>query len=489
MSKKIKIYNSLTRKKEVFTPILENHVGMYVCGPTVYGDPHLGHARPAISFDVIFRYFKHLGLKTRYVRNITDVGHLENDSDDGEDKVSKKARSEKLEPMEIAHFYTEKYHECLKKLNCLTPSIEPRASGHIIEQIEMIERIIQNGYAYVVNGSVYMNVIKYNKKYDYGVLSGRKIEDNIEGTRKLESQSEKKHSADFALWKKASDTHIMKWNSPWSLGFPGWHIECSAMSKKYLGDHFDIHGGGLDLIFPHHEAEICQSFAADLCHPANYWIHNNLITIDGQKMGKSLANFINLEEFFTGNHKKLTQAYSPMTIRFFILQAHYRGTLDFSNNALKAAEKGLEKLFNGVNMLKDLAANKEKTVNVNELIEKCYSAMDDDFNTPILISHLFDGVRLINSAKIGKEQLTQKCIEKLKLMFNTFLTNILGLRLNKGKVNNKVTDDLMQLILTLRSDAKRNKDFITADTIRDKLKEIGIKIKDHRDGTNWEQTN
>ncbi len=489
MSKKIKIYNSLTRKKEVFTPILENHVGMYVCGPTVYGDPHLGHARPAISFDVIFRYFKHLGLKTRYVRNITDVGHLENDSDDGEDKVSKKARSEKLEPMEIAHFYTEKYHECLKKLNCLTPSIEPRASGHIIEQIEMIERIIQNGYAYVVNGSVYMNVIKYNKKYDYGVLSGRKIEDNIEGTRKLESQSEKKHSADFALWKKASDTHIMKWNSPWSLGFPGWHIECSAMSKKYLGDHFDIHGGGLDLIFPHHEAEICQSFAADLCHPANYWIHNNLITIDGQKMGKSLANFINLEEFFTGNHKKLTQAYSPMTIRFFILQAHYRGTLDFSNDALKAAEKGLEKLFNGVNMLKDLAANKEKTVNVNELIEKCYSAMDDDFNTPILISHLFDGVRLINSAKIGKEQLTQKCIEKLKLMFNTFLTNILGLRLNKGKVNNKVTDDLMQLILTLRSDAKRNKDFITADTIRDKLKEIGIKIKDHRDGTNWEQTN
>ena len=489
MSKKIKIYNSLTRKKEVFTPILENHVGMYVCGPTVYGDPHLGHARPAISFDVIFRYFKHLGLKTRYVRNITDVGHLENDSDDGEDKVSKKARSEKLEPMEIAHFYTEKYHECLKKLNCLTPSIEPRASGHIIEQIEMIERIIQNGYAYVVNGSVYMNVIKYNKKYDYGVLSGRKIEDNIEGTRKLESQSEKKHSADFALWKKASDTHIMKWNSPWSLGFPGWHIECSAMSKKYLGDHFDIHGGGLDLIFPHHEAEICQSFAADLCHPANYWIHNNLITIDGQKMGKSLANFINLEEFFTGNHKKLTQAYSPMTIRFFILQAHYRGTLDFSNNALKAAEKGLEKLFNGVNMLKDLAANKEKTVNVNELIEKCYAAMDDDFNTPILISHLFDGVRLINSAKIGKEQLTEKCIEKLKLMFNTFLTNILGLRLNKGKVNNKVTDDLMQLILTLRSDAKRNKDFITADTIRDKLKEIGIKIKDHRDGTNWEQTN
>ena len=489
MSKKIKIYNSLTRKKEVFTPILENHVGMYVCGPTVYGDPHLGHARPAISFDVIFRYFKHLGLKTRYVRNITDVGHLENDSDDGEDKVSKKARSEKLEPMEIAHFYTEKYHDCLKKLNCLTPSIEPRASGHIIEQIEMIERIIQNGYAYVVNGSVYMNVIKYNKKYDYGVLSGRKIEDNIEGTRKLESQSEKKHSADFALWKKASETHIMKWNSPWSLGFPGWHIECSAMSKKYLGDHFDIHGGGLDLIFPHHEAEICQSFAADLCHPANYWIHNNLITIDGQKMGKSLANFINLEEFFTGNHKKLTQAYSPMTIRFFILQAHYRGTLDFSNNALKAAEKGLEKLFNGVNMLKDLAANKEKTVNVNELIEKCYSAMDDDFNTPILISHLFDGVRLINSAKIGKEQLTQKCIEKLKLMFNTFLTNILGLRLNKGKVNNKVTDDLMQLILTLRSDAKRNKDFITADTIRDKLKEIGIKIKDHRDGTNWEQTN
>ena len=481
----LKIYNTLSRKKEKFKPISDNHVGMYVCGPTVYGEPHLGHARPAIIFDIIFRYFTHLGLKTRYVRNITDVGHLENDSDDGEDKISKKARSEKLEPMEVAHFYTEKYHNCLKKLNCLTPSIEPRASGHIIEQIEMIERIIKNGYAYIVNGSVYMDVIKYNDDHNYGVLSGRKIEDNIEGTRELESQSEKKHSADFALWKKASNRHIMKWKSPWSLGFPGWHIECSAMSKKYLGNHFDIHGGGLDLIFPHHEAEICQSFAADLCHPANYWIHNNLITIDGQKMGKSLANFINLEEFFTGNHKKLTQAYSPMTIRFFILQAHYRGTLDFSNNALKAAEKGLEKLFNGVNMLKDLAANKEKTVNVNELIEKCYAAMDDDFNTPILIAHLFDGVRIINSVKDGKESLSSSDLEKLKTLFNTFVTDILGLISAKNNTSNDLTNEVMDLVLKLRDNAKSSKDFTTADLIREELNKLNIQVNDSRDGSNW----
>ncbi len=345
MKEQLKIYNTLTKTKDIFNPIDKNCVGMYVCGPTVYGEPHLGHARPAIVFDVIFRYFTHLGYKTRYVRNITDVGHLENDSDDGIDKIEKKAKSEMLEPMEVAQFYTEKYHECLKKLNCLSPSIEPRATGHIMEQIEMIEKIIKNGFAYVKNGSVYMDVKKYSETYNYGVLSGRKIEDNIDGTRELESQSEKKHAADFALWKKASNRHIMKWNSPWGVGFPGWHIECSAMSKKYLGENFDIHGGGLDLIFPHHEAEICQSYAADLCPPANYWIHNNMITIDGQKMGKSLGNFINLNEFFNGSHTKLDKSYHPMVIRFLILQAHYRGTIDFSNDALVSCEKGLNKLL------------------------------------------------------------------------------------------------------------------------------------------------
>ncbi len=489
MSRKIYIYNTLSRKKEVFTPLVDQYVGMYVCGPTVYGNPHLGHARPAITFDVVFRYLKEVGYSVRYVRNITDAGHLENDADEGEGKIDKKARIEQLEPMEVVQKYTVNYHKAMRALNCLPPSIEPRATGHIIEQIEMVKQIVKNGYAYVVNGSVYLDVNKYNNKHPYGILSGRNLEDTLEGTRALDRQLEKQSPADFAIWKKASPEHIMRWPSPWGFGFPGWHMECSAMSEKYLGKQFDIHGGGMDLIFPHHEAEIAQSNACNNCNPANYWMHNNMVTINGQKMGKSLGNFINLEEFFTGSHEKLTQAFSPMTIRFFILQAHYRGTLDFSNDALKAAEKGLKKLFNGVSMLKDLAPNKEKTFNVNELMQSCYAAMDDDFNTPILISHLFDGVRLINSVKIGKEQLTEKCIEKLTLMFDTFLTNILGLRLNKNKDNNEITNDLVQLILNLRIDAKKNKDFLTADTIRDKLKELGINIKDHREGTNWEQIN
>jgi len=482
----LKIYNTLTRKKEKFKPISNNHVGMYVCGPTVYGEPHLGHARPAIVFDIIFRYFTHLGLKTRYVRNITDVGHLENDSDDGEDKISKKARSEKLEPMEVAHFYTEKYHNCLKKLNCLTPSIEPRASGHIIEQIEMIERIIKNGYAYIVNGSVYMDVIKYNEDHNYGVLSGRKIEDNIDGTRELESQSEKKHSADFALWKKASNRHIMKWKSPWSLGFPGWHIECSAMSKKYLGNHFDIHGGGLDLIFPHHEAEICQSFAADLCPPANYWIHNNLITIDGQKMGKSLNNFINLEEFFSGNHEKVNRPYHPMTIRFFILQAHYRGTLDFSNNALAAAEKGFLKLVTAIQTLKNVTHNKVSSFDIKKIEEKYYSSLNDDFNTPILIAHLFDSVKIINALNTSKETLNKKDLTKFASTFEFFIVDILGLKpITQEKINDNNIDGIMKILLELRNKAKQNKDFITADMIRDELDKISIQIKDGREGTTW----
>ena len=482
----LKIYNTLSRKKEKFKPISDNHVGMYVCGPTVYGEPHLGHARPAIIFDIIFRYFTHLGLKTRYVRNITDVGHLENDSDDGEDKISKKARSEKLEPMEVAHFYTEKYHNCLKKLNCLTPSIEPRASGHIIEQIEMIERIIKNGYAYIVNGSVYMDVIKYNEDHNYGVLSGRKIEDNIDGTRELESQSEKKHSADFALWKKASNRHIMKWKSPWSLGFPGWHIECSAMSKKYLGNHFDIHGGGLDLIFPHHEAEICQSFAADLCPPANYWIHNNLITIDGQKMGKSLNNFINLEEFFSGNHDKVDRPYHPMTIRFFILQAHYRGTLDFSNSALAAAEKGFLKLVSAIQTLKNIPHSKVSSLDIKKIEEKYYSSLNDDFNTPILIAHLFDSVKIINALNSRKETLNKKDLTKFASTFEFFINDILGLKpITQKKIHDNNIEGVMKILLELRNKAKQNKDFITADMIRDELDKISIQIKDGREGTKW----
>ena len=482
---KLKIYNTLSRKKEEFKSMNQNHVGMYVCGPTVYGEPHLGHARPAIIFDIIFRYFKYLGFKTRYVRNITDVGHLENDSDDGIDKIEKKAQSEKLEPMEVAHFYTERYHDCLKKLNCLSPSIEPRASGHIIEQIEMIQRIIDNGFAYVKNGSVYMDVIKYGKKYNYGILSGRKVEDNIDGSRELNSQSEKKHSADFALWKKASNKHIMKWNSPWSLGFPGWHIECSAMSKKYLGNHFDIHGGGLDLIFPHHEAEICQSYAADLCPPANYWIHNNLITIEGQKMGKSLNNFITLNEFFTGKHKKLGQAFSPMVIRFFILQAHYRSTIDFSNDALKASQKGFKKLMTAVQKLNTLSASKKSSYNVLNFEKKFFEAINDDFNTPILIAHLFDVVKFINSVEQLKETITKDDIKKLSSILNVFITQILGLVDGEVDDNNDI-NEIMDVILKIRQNVKLNKDFTTSDLIRNELAKINIKINDTRNGANWE---
>ncbi|KRO70089.1 MAG: cysteine--tRNA ligase, partial [Cryomorphaceae bacterium BACL11 MAG-121128-bin16] len=354
MSRRIQIYNTLTRQKEVFNPIVENHVGMYVCGPTVYGDPHLGHARPAITFDIVFRYLSHAHYKVRYVRNITDAGHLENDADEGEDKIAKKARLEQLEPMEIVQFYTLSYHKAMDALNCLAPSIEPRATGHIIEQIEMVKQILKNGFAYEINGSVYLDVNKYNDKYPYGILSGRNIEDTLEGTRELDGQSEKRSAVDFAIWKKANPEHIMKWPSPWGEGFPGWHMECSAMSEKYLGKTFDIHGGGMDLVFPHHEAEIAQSNACNNCSPVNYWIHNNMITIDGKKMGKSLGNFINLEEFFTGNHAKLDRAYSPMTIRFFILQAHYRSTLDFGNEALQAAEKGFSKLLNAMETLQKL---------------------------------------------------------------------------------------------------------------------------------------
>ena len=486
MSGEIKLYNTLTRKKELFKPIIKNHVGMYVCGPTVYGDPHLGHARPAITFDVVFRYLTHSCFKVRYVRNITDAGHLENDSDEGEDKIVKKAKLKQLEPMEIVQFYTLSYHKAMEDLNCLPPSIEPRATGHIIEQIEMVKKIIKNGFAYEVNGSVYLDVKKYNNSFPYGILSGRNLEDTLEGTRELDGQSEKKSPVDFAIWKKASSEHIMRWASPWGEGFPGWHMECSAMSEKYLGKSFDIHGGGMDLIFPHHEAEIAQSNACNNCNPANYWMHNNMITINGKKMGKSLGNFITLEEFFTGNNKNLEKAYSPMTIRFFILQAHYRSTLNFSNDALQAAEKGCSKLMDAIATLEGLTASDNSTYNVHELEKKCYAAMNDDFNTPILIAHLFDGVRIINSVKSDKEKLLSTDIKKLQSIFNVFAIKILGLKSIKENKRDNFTSNLMELLLQLRASAKKNNNFDTADLIRDELNKVGIQIKDGREGTNWE---
>ncbi len=485
----LQIYNTLSRKKEKFEPINNKHVGMYVCGPTVYGDPHLGHARPAITFDVVFRYLQLLDYNVRYVRNITDAGHLENDADEGEDKIAKKARLEQLEPMEIVQFYTLSYHKAMKALNCMPPSIEPRATGHIIEQIEMVKQILKNDFAYEINGSVYLDVTKYNEKYPYGILSGRNIEDTLEGTRKLDRQSEKKSAVDFAIWKKASPKHIMRWPSPWGEGFPGWHMECSAMSEKYLGKTFDIHGGGMDLVFPHHEAEIAQSNACNNCAPVKYWMHNNMITVDGKKMGKSLGNFINLDEFFTGNHKKLERAYSPMTIRFFILQAHYRSIVDFSNDSLQAAEKGFIKLITAMETLQKLSASKSSTYSVKKLEEKCYAAMDDDFNTPILIAHLFDGVRIINSIKDGKESLSLSDLDKLKKLFNTFVLNVLGLTSAKENGGNDLTNEVMEVLLKIRSNAKSTKDFITADLIREELKKINIQVKDGRDDSIWQLKN
>ncbi len=487
-NKKLYIFNTLSRKKEEFVPIIKNHVGMYVCGPTVYGDPHLGHARPAITFDILFRYFKYLGYKVRYVRNITDVGHLENDADDGEDKIAKKARLEQLEPMEIVQFYTDRYHKFTDELNVLHPSIEPRASGHIQEQLEMIDDINKNGFAYEVNGSVYFDVEKYNKKHNYGKLSGRNIEDLLKNTRDLAGQEDKHSSLDFALWKKAKPEHIMRWKSKWSDGFPGWHLECSAMSTKYLGEKFDIHGGGLDLQFPHHECEIAQSTAANGEEAVKYWMHNNMITINGQKMGKSLGNFITLEELFTGTHKLLEQAYTPMTIRFFIMQAHYRSTVDFSNSALQAAQKGMERLLIATQILQKLKASDKSTVEIDKLINETFDAINDDLNTPIVISKLFDGAKIINSVNDGKETLTNEDIDKLKKLYNDFVFEILGLKndnISDNSSNETTFNNVVDLLLQLRLDAKNNKDFATSDKIRNKLTEFGFEIKDTKDGYDW----
>ncbi len=482
------ITNSLTRKKEVFAPINPPFVGLYVCGPTVYGDAHLGHARPAVTFDLVFRYLKHLGYKVRYVRNITDVGHLENDADDGEDKVAKKARLEQLEPMEVVQYYTDRYHQDMDKLNILKPSIEPRASGHIIEQIEMAKAILQAGYAYETNGSVYFDVARYNKDYKYGKLSGRVVEEMIAGNRDLEGQDEKRHPADFALWKKASPTHIMRWPSPWGEGFPGWHLECSAMSAKYLGTTFDIHGGGMDLLFPHHECEIAQSNAANGKDAVKYWMHNNMITINGQKMGKSLGNFITLREFFDGSHESLHQAYDPMTIRFFILQAHYRSTLDFSNEALQAAQKGLQRLLQALETLDDITPSKTSSVDISLLETKCYEALNDDFNAPVAIAHLFDSVRTINSVKDKKESLSSDDLDSLRNTFKNFVTNIFGLAgesNSQGEESEQTISGLMNLLLELRQEARKQKDWSTSDKIRDALNELKINVKDGAEGSSW----
>lgn len=487
MEQKLVIYNTLSREKEVFEPINAPHVGMYVCGPTVYGDAHLGHARPAITFDLLFRYLKHIGYKVRYVRNITDVGHLENDADEGEDKIEKKARLEQLEPMEVVQYYTNRYHKAMDALNVLSPSIEPHASGHIIEQIETIREILKNGYAYESNGSVYFDVEKYNKDYDYGILSHRNIEEMLNTTRELDGQDEKRSKVDFALWKKASPEHIMRWNSPWSVGFPGWHIECSTMSIKYLGTEFDIHGGGLDLMFPHHECEIAQNTAAEKHRVVKYWMHNNMITIGGQKMGKSLGNFITLDEFFTGSHKLLTQAYSAMTIRFFILQAHYRSTVDFSNEALQASEKGLTRLLEAYSRIGKMQLSETSSVDISAIRRKCYNALNDDLNSAMVIAELCEAVTIINSAVDGKVQVTPKDAEDLKSLFGIFFFDILGIKneLNNSGSGGEAYSKAVDLLLQIRAEAKANKDWATSDKIRDELHKIGFEIKDGKDGSEW----
>ena len=489
------IYNTLNRTKEVFKPIVADRVGLYVCGPTVYGDAHLGHARPAITFDVLVRLFRDLGYKVRYVRNITDVGHLEHDADSGDDKIEKKARLEQLEPMEIAQTYTIRFHDAMRMLNTCPPSIEPRASGHIIEQIALVKNILDKGYAYISNGSVYFDVNAYNHKYRYGILSGRNLEDTMNNSRVLEGQEDKHSPFDFALWKKASPEHIMRWSSPWGDGFPGWHLECSAMSAKYLGVEFDIHGGGMDLMFPHHECELAQNTASRGKGGVHYWMHNNMITINGQKMGKSLGNFITLQELFSGSHKILQQAYSPMTIRFFILQAHYRSTLDFSNEALKASEKGLKRMLQAYRDLKSLAVSPDAVEEIGKEIakikEEIFSALCDDLNTPVALSHLFDAVKMINLVKEGKLIISQENKEALIALFDEVFIGILGIEEESSMESasssgtSKVIDGLMEMVISERIAARANKDWAKSDKIRDDLKEIGVVLKDTKNGMEW----
>ena len=504
--KPLRLTNTLTRSKELFKPIHEGHAGMYVCGPTVYGDAHLGHARPGVTFDVLAKLLRHLGYKVRYVRNITDVGHLEHDADEGEDKIAKKARLEQLEPMEVVQAYTLRYHDAMRLLNCAPPSIEPRASGHIIEQIETVKKILANGFAYESNGSIYFDVQKYNRLHRYGILSGRNLDDTLEGTRSLDGQTDKRAPFDFALWKKAEPEHIMRWPSPWGEGFPGWHLECSCMGEKYLGREFDIHGGGMDLMFPHHECEIAQNVASRGTQGVHYWVHNNMITIDGQKMGKSLGNFITLPQLFSGDHPKLERAYSPMTVRFFILQANYRGTLDFSNDALLAAEKGLARVLQAARDLYAMAGRKApqyaygeeafgvapdscpaESEAVKAVFDGIYDALCDDMNTPVALAQIAEAVRLINSAKAGQIKFGPGDLQTLCQLFDDIVFGVLGLRdeTAAGGADKKVIDGLMAMVLEQRAAAKAAKDWATSDRIRDNLKALGIQVKDTKDGAEW----
>lgn len=482
----LKVTNSLTGKKQVFIPLKEGYVGMYVCGPTVYSNVHLGNCRTFMSFDMIFRYLRHLGYKVRYVRNITDAGHLENDADDGEDKIAKKAKLEQLEPMEVVQRYTVDFHETIKKLNLLPPSIEPTATGHIIEQIEIIKQIIENGFAYEENGSVYFDVVKFNTSHQYGKLSGRKLEDMIANTRQLASQNEKKNPQDFALWKKAEPQHIMRWPSPWGDGFPGWHLECTAMSTKYLGEKFDIHGGGMDLKFPHHECEIAQAEACCGHSPVNYWLHANMLTLNGKKMSKSTGNNIYPSEMFSGENEILSKPFAPSVVRFFMMQAHYTSILDLSDKALLASEKGYNKLMEGHKAISNLPTGKTSDFDVVSWKEQCYDAMNDDFNTPILIAQLFEGVRHINLIKEGKEHITEMDKKLLTNTFQNFVFEVLGLEDQSVSENSSQTvEGVVNLLIDLRNQARANKDFETSDKIRDELIALGIQLKDGKDGTTF----
>ena len=492
MKQTLLIYNTLSRRKERFEPLHAPNVGMYVCGPTVYGDPHLGHARPAITFDILFRYLRHLGYKVRYVRNITDVGHLEHDADEGEDKIAKKARLEQLEPMEIAQYYTNRYHQAMDALGVLRPSIEPHATGHIIEQQQLVKQIIDNGFAYESNGSIYFDIEAYNKKYKYGILSGRSLENIKDASRELDGVGEKHNQADFALWKKAQPEHIMRWPSPWSDSFPGWHCECTTMGRKYLGEEFDIHGGGMDLVFPHHECEIAQAVASQGKQMVKYWMHNNMLTVNGQKMGKSLGNFITLEQFFTGSHPLLTQAYTPMTIRFFMLSAHYRSTVDFSDEALQASQKGLERLMDGLKNLERVPVSDkcdEATEQfVKSLRQRCYDAMNDDLMTQLVISYLFEACHLVNALIDHKASICADCLNELKEVMHLFTNDILGLSADNAAGNAEREESfgkVVDMVLDLRAKAKAAKDWATSDRIRNELAALGFEVKDTKDGATW----
>lgn len=481
----LKIYNSLSKSKESFKPIVEGNVGMYVCGPTVYSEVHLGNVRTFMSFDMIFRYLKHLGYKVRYVRNITDAGHLENDADTGEDRIAKKARLEQIEPMEVVQRYTLDFHDTLQKINNLPPSIEPTATGHIVEQIEIVKDILDKGLAYEINGSVYFDVLKYNETAHYGILSGRNIEDSVHNIRELDGQSEKKNPQDFALWKKADERHIMRWPSPWSDGFPGWHLECSAMSTKYLGESFDIHGGGMDLKFPHHECEIAQSQAKNNVKPVNYWMHTNMLILNGQKMAKSTGNYILPNQIFSGENTILSKAFTPSATRFFMLQANYRSILDFTSAGLEASEKGFTKLMEAVQSFDKIEAAPTSTIDINAWRQKCYDAMNDDFNTPALIANLFEAVKYVNLLLEKKETIIAADLEVFKSTMNEFVYDVLGLQNELQQESSDKLSGVVEILIGMRKNARDNKDWALSDRIRDELAGLGIQLNDGKEGTTF----